>query len=72
MTRQLRFSLTTAEACALLRLSDKTLRRLRAAQVLRPGIHFLTVGAGTIRPDLRWDPVALEEALALRSRKVLR
>lgn len=65
------FSLTTAEAADLLRVSDTTLRRLRKAGVLRAGVHFRVIGAGTRRPPLLWNASAVEETLARRSRREL-
>jgi hypothetical protein len=67
----MRFTLTTQEAALKLRTSESTLRRLRRAGVLRPGIHFCAVGAGSIAPNLLWAPEAVQEALAKRSRQIL-
>ena len=67
----MRFTFTTSEAAEALRTSESTLRRLRKAGVLRPGIHFVAGGAGTVRPALLWAPEAVQEALAKRSRQVL-
>jgi hypothetical protein len=66
----MRFTATTQEAVKILRISEATLRRLRRAGVLRPGIHFCACGAGSIAPTLLWAPEAVQEALAKRSRKV--
>jgi hypothetical protein len=66
------FTLTTAELIASVRVSDSTLRRLRREGVLKPGQHFRAIGAGTVRPALLWDAPAVDQALAYRSRKVLR
>ena len=66
----MRFTASTKEAVELLRISEATLRRLRRAGVLRPGIHFCACGAGSIAPTLLWAPEACQEALAKRSRKV--
>jgi hypothetical protein len=68
----MKFNTTTKEACEVLRTSESTLRRLRRAGVLRPGIHFLAIGAGEVAPSLLWCPDAVEEALAKRSRRILR
>jgi len=66
----MQFTATTKEAVALLRISEATLRRLRRVGVLRPGIHYCAIGAGSIAPTLLWAPEACQEALARRSRKV--
>ena len=60
-----RFNLTNAEMAAALRISAKTLRRMREKSILRPGIHYVTIG--TI---YRWDPKATDEALAMKTRKL--
>jgi hypothetical protein len=67
----MRFSATTKEAVEILRTSEATLRRLRRAGVLRPGVHFCASGAGSIAPTLLWAPEACQEALAKRSRQIL-
>jgi hypothetical protein len=67
----MRFNATTQEAAEILRTSESTLRRLRRAGVLRPGIHFCASGAGAISPPLLWAPEACQEALAKRSRQIL-
>jgi hypothetical protein len=67
----MRFNATTQEAAQILRTSESTLRRLRRAGVLRPGIHFCACGAGAISPTLLWAPEACQEALAKRSRQIL-
>jgi len=66
------FDATTQEAAHQLRVSDATLRRLRREGVLKPGIHFRAVGSGISRPPLLWNVAAADEALAQRSRRVLR
>jgi hypothetical protein len=66
----MRFTATTKEAVELLRISEATLRRLRRAGVLRPGIHYCAIGAGCKAPSLLWAPEAVQDALAKRSRKV--
>ena len=67
----MRFSATTQEAAEILRTSESTLRRLRRAGVLRPGVHFCASGAGAMSPTLLWAPEACQEALAKRSRQIL-
>ena len=67
----MRFNATTQEAAEILRTSESTLRRLRRAGVLRPGIHFCASGAGAVSPPLLWAPEACQEALAKRSRQIL-
>ena len=69
--RPMRFHATTQEAAQILRTSESTLRRLRRAGVLRPGVHFCASGAGAISPTLLWAPEACQEALAKRSRQIL-
>ena len=70
-SRPMRFSATTKEAVEILRTSEATLRRLRRAGVLRPGIHFCATRVGSIQPTLLWAPEACQEALAKRSRQIL-
>jgi hypothetical protein len=67
----MRFTATTKETTQALRTSETTLRRLRQAGVLRPGVHFCASGAGSIAPTLLWNPEAVQEALAKRSRQIL-
>lgn len=67
----MKFTATTREACAALRTSESTLRRLRREGVLKAGTHFVAAGAGQVAPTLLWCPEAIQEALAMRSRKVL-
>lgn len=66
----MQFTATTKEAVVLLRISEATLRRLRRAGVLRPGIHYCAIGAGSIAPTLLWAPGACQKALADRSKKI--
>jgi hypothetical protein len=66
----MKFTATTREAAAALRLSEATLRRLRRDGVLRPGLHFIAIGAGMVAPNLLWSPVECQEALAKRSRRI--
>lgn len=66
------FSATTGEVEDALRVSKNTLTRLRAAEVLRPGVHFTAAGVGLKRPNLRWDLLAVEETLAKRGRQIPR
>lgn len=65
------FTHSTREACKALRISDRTLLRLRRDGVLRPGDHYRAAGAGLHRPSLLWNVAEVERALALRSRRVL-
>ncbi|MBD2718104.1 helix-turn-helix domain-containing protein [Synechococcus sp. FACHB-909] len=65
-----RFSLSTAELAEILQISHKTIQRLRADGSLRPAKHYVAVGAGSVRPRLRWDLAAVEEALRLRTRRM--
>ncbi|MCP9824675.1 helix-turn-helix domain-containing protein [Synechococcus sp. EJ6-Ellesmere] len=46
------FTYSTREACKALRISDRTLLRLRRDGVLRPGDHYRAAGAGQHRPTL--------------------
>ena len=66
------FTHTTRETCAELRISDSTLRRFRAEGIFKPGMHFRSRGDGAIKPALLWDVAAVNQALAQRSRRVLR
>jgi hypothetical protein len=67
----MRFTHTTKEVALALRTSVSTLRRLRLAGVLRPGIHFCAIGAGEKAPNLLWSPEAVEETLVKRTRRLL-
>ncbi len=66
------FSLTTGEVQAALRVTKNTLTRLRAADVLRAGVHFTAAGVGLRRPNLRWDLERVEETLAKRGKGIPR
>jgi hypothetical protein len=66
------FSFTTGEVQAALRVTKNTLTRLRAADVLRSGVHFTAHGVGLRRPALRWDLPAVEETLAKRGKQIPR
>jgi hypothetical protein len=66
------FTMSTQQIVSALRTSDSTLRRLRREGVLKPGTHFRALGTGLIKPALLWDPVAVDNALAQRSRRSLR
>lgn len=67
----LRFTATTKELIQLMRTSESTLRRLRRAGVLRPGVHFCAIGMGEKAPNLLWSPEAVEETMAKRTRRLL-
>lgn len=66
-----RFPYTTQQLCDMLKINAATLRRHRALQVLRPGIHFVNIGTGTTRPRQRWSLEAVQEAIIKRSKKTL-
>ena len=65
----MKFSSTTAELRAALSVSDSSLYRLRKDGVLRPGVHYCAAGYGSVKPQLRWDPEAVESALAQRTKR---
>ena len=65
------YSHSTREACAALRISDRTLFRLRRDGILKAGDHFRAAGAGISRPPLLWNVEEVERTLARRSRRVL-
>ena len=65
----MRFSKSTAELRDVLSVSDSSLYRLRKIGVLRPGVHYRAQGYGSIKPQLRWDPEAVESALAQRTKR---
>lgn len=65
------FQMTTAEVSQHLRLSVSSIFRLRKQGVLKPGIHFRANGAGLHSPTLLWNPEAVDQALAMRSRRIL-
>ena len=62
--------LPTDEACQHLGLpSEKSLWTLKAAGILRPGVHFIVVGTRRSAPH-RWDVDACIEALRSNTRRV--
>ena len=63
------FSKSTAELIRALAVSDSSLYRLRKDGVLRPGVHYRAQGHGSIKPQLRWNPDAVESALAQRTKR---
>ena len=65
----MRFTQTTAELRDALSVSDSSLYRLRKDGVLRPGVHYRAQGYGSVKPQLRWDPEAVESALAQRTKR---
>ena len=65
----MRFTQTSAELRAALAVSESTLFRLRKEGVLRPGVHYRAQGFGSVKPQLRWDPAAVENALAQRTKR---
>lgn len=67
----MRFTLTTKEAATELRTSESTLRRLRKEGVLKPGVHFIAVGAGAVAPNILWSASEVQEALAKRTRRLM-
>ena len=71
MTNPMGFNHSTREACEALRISDRTLLRLRRDGVLKPGDHFRAAGAGLQRPSLLWNVSEVERALERRSRRCL-
>ena len=64
-----RFTQSTAELRDALSVSDSSLYRLRTDGVLRPGVHYRAQGYGSVKPQLRWDPEAVESALAQRTKR---
>lgn len=66
------FTLTTEEAVSLFRISSTTLRRLRKDGILKPGIHYRAMGAGSIRSPLIWNGEAIEATLTNRSRSIFK
>jgi len=67
----MRFTLTTKEAATELRTSESTLRRLRKEGVLKPGVHFIAVGAGAVAPNMLWSASEVQETLAKRTRRLM-
>ena len=65
----MRFTQSTAELQAALLVSESSLYRLRKQGVLRPGVHYRAQGFGSVKPQLRWDPEAVEDALAQRTKR---
>ena len=65
----MRFTQSTAELEGSLSLSASSLYRLRKEGVLRPGVHYRAQGYGSVKPQLRWDPEAVENALAQRTKR---
>lgn len=64
------FTSSTSEVAAQFSVNRQTLARLRAADVLRPGVHFVCAGTGMKRPNLRWDAEKVSQALQRRSRQL--
>lgn len=69
MTKTL-FAYTTAEVCAAVGMCASTLKALRRQGVLTAGRHYRYAGIGQVRPRLRWNLQAVEEALTMRSRRL--
>jgi hypothetical protein len=66
--RRTAFDLPSHEAAEALGISHRTLKGLRLAGVLKPGRHYIAVGAGVKAPRLRWNVEAVTEALAARTK----
>lgn len=64
-----RFPMTTNELCAFYKTSRNTLLRLRKEEILQPGIHYIRKGLGSNKPSLLWNPAAVEDTLAKRSKR---
>jgi hypothetical protein len=69
---QMAFSFTTGEVQDALRVTKNTLTRLRSAEILRPGVHFIAAGVGLTKPNLRWDLGAVEATLTKRGRQIVK
>jgi len=67
----MRFSLTTAQVAEQFSISQSTLRKMRKEGFFKAGVDFRAMGLGTQKPRLAWNPEALENTLALRSKRVL-
>ena len=65
----MKFTQSSAELRAALAVSESSLYRLRKEGVLRPGVHYRAQGYGSVKPQLRWDPEAVESALAQRTKR---
>ena len=65
----MKFTKSTAELREALAVSESSLYRLRKDGVLRPGVHYRAQGYGRVKPQLRWDPEAVEIALAQRTKR---
>ena len=65
------FTHTTAELLEEMRISDSTLRRMRATGLFQPGVHFRANGVGVAFPRLVWDPAAVSDALAAHTRQAI-
>ncbi|WP_156796711.1 hypothetical protein [Cyanobium sp. PCC 7001] len=63
------FSLTTNEVVDSLRVGKNTITRLRQADVLRHGVHYVNVGVGAQRPTFRWDLDAVQATLIKRGKQ---
>jgi hypothetical protein len=64
------FTATTGEVQEFLRVSKNTLARMRTAEILRPGVHFIAAGYGLSRPNLRWNIDAVQETLQKRGKQI--
>lgn len=69
MTKTL-FAWTTAQVCEAIGLSASTLKELRRQGVLVNGRHYRFAGAGKLRPRIRWNLAAVEDAITVRSRRL--
>lgn len=67
-----RFRLTTEELCQSRPYSTRSLRRFRKEEILQAGVHYILKGMGAKKPSLLWDPDAVEDALASRSRRAVK
>ena len=65
----MKFTKSSAQLREALAVSESSLYRLRKEGVLRPGVHYRAQGYGSVKPQLRWDPDAVESALAQRTKR---
>lgn len=64
------FTATTSQVCAALAIDRRTLKRIIAEGFLQPGEHYRQHGVGRVRPRLRWNLEAVDEAISQRTRRL--
>lgn len=66
------FTITTDEVAVSLCVGRNTITRLRAADILRPGVHFIPCGPGSQKHRLRWNLDAVIDTMTWRGKQIPR